>query len=143
MKARHSEPLSQLSSHHHCRRSCTRWTDPRSHRAGLINSAHSRRQAGEALRPDLFLPGHHSPISVELAAVCWLTGRLDGAECIKMTERERRQLNQFMAQPRSSPASMGGKRDSSVNWPDDNGTSIHTHSTRHVSNLRWCLIQGK
>jgi len=46
MKARHSEPLSQLSSHHHCRRSCTRWTDPRSHRAGLFNSAHSRRQVG-------------------------------------------------------------------------------------------------
>ncbi len=78
---------------------------------------------GDSIKLKLFLPGLHSPFSVELAVVRWINGFQFGVEFIKMGERDQRQLHQFIAQDRSDQALK--KKGTRQQFSDPGGQNWH------------------
>lgn len=81
---------------------------------------------GNYIKLKLFLPGLHSPFSVELAVVRWINGCQFGVEFIKMDERDQRQLHQFLAQDRGDQALK--KKGTRQQFSDPGGQNWHLES---------------
>ena len=82
---------------------------------------------GEYVKLRVFLPGLQQPVSVELAAVRWTKGTHFGVEFIKMNQKERRRLNQFMGQRLSHTAPNKEGNHPRLRNTDGRYTCFHTN----------------
>jgi hypothetical protein len=81
---------------------------------------------GDSIKLKLFLPGLHSPFSVELAVVRWINGFQFGVEFIKMGEGDQRLLHQFIAQDRADQVLK--KKGTRQQFSDPGGQNWHLES---------------
>lgn len=81
---------------------------------------------GDSIKLKLFLPGLHSPFSVDLAVVRWINGCQFGVEFIKMGERDQRELHRFLAQDLADQAVK--KKGTRQQFSDPGGQNWHLES---------------
>lgn len=67
-------------------------------------------KVGDCIQLKCFLPGYQPPLCVNEGVVRWVNGNRCGVEFVKMSEKDRRQLNQFVTMQLSRHGQEGNRK---------------------------------